>query len=382
MKVCTAKDSAARASLISLNQTSASGAYVFHSTGSSEFNHQTAIEKLTKLKLNCYSHPSLVMNMAGDSALEADISGSAFGSNQGNLRLGSLINLSSRLSVSLPNSAISNQGLFLTPSQIGCAGAILSELQRRRASECLYRDQDVSAAHAIRTITMFDLANSMFLNDDTLDALQILRSESHPDSQKGGPDKSSSGAKESLSVYGLFQRHARTPQGKAKLKQTFLRPSTDMGLLGERHRIIAILLRPENSETFTMIIKHMRMIKNMKAIMSHIQRGVDKPSSLAPAKRGVWKSLQRFSKFTVELYETVRVLETGGAPLEVVNRVSCATVPGTRSHLIFTRRCRRRLIRARLCRSEKWSRIRLTLTLPRLSTTQLSSLGSVKILIS
>ncbi|KAI6270316.1 hypothetical protein MCOR27_009370 [Pyricularia oryzae] len=286
----------------------ASGAYVFHSTGSSEFNHQTAIEKLTKLKLNCYSHPSLVMNMAGDSALEADISGSAFGSNQGNLRLGSLINLSSRLS-------------------IGCAGAILSELQRRRASECLYRDQDVSAAHAIRTITMFDLANSMFLNDDTLDALQILRSESHPDSQKGGPDKSSSGAKESLSVYGLFQRHARTPQGKAKLKQTFLRPSTDMGLLGERHRIIAILLRPENSETFTMIIKHLRMIKNMKAIMSHIQRGVDKPSSLAPAKRGVWKSLQRFSKFTVELYETVRVLETGGAPLEVVNRMQAQVDP-------------------------------------------------------
>ncbi|KAI6359931.1 hypothetical protein MCOR25_006873 [Pyricularia grisea] len=286
----------------------ANGAYVFHSTGSSEFNHQIAIEKLAKLKLNCYSHPSLVMKMAGDSALDAGVSGSEFGSNQGGLRLGSLINLSSRLS-------------------IGCAGAIMSELQRRRASEFLPRDLPASAAHAIRTITMFDLANSMFLNDDTLDALQILRSESHPDSQKGGPDKSSSGAKESLSVYGLFQRHARTPQGKARLKQIFLRPSTDLGLLEERQNIIAILIRPENSETFTMIIKQLRMIKNMKTIMNHIQRGVDKPSSLATAKRGVWKSLQRFSKFTIELYETVMVLETGGAPLGVVNRMQAQVDP-------------------------------------------------------
>ncbi|TLS27399.1 hypothetical protein PpBr36_05125 [Pyricularia pennisetigena] len=288
----------------------ANGAYVFHSTGSSEFNYQTAIEKLTKLKLNCCSHQSLVMDMAGDSTLDADVSGLGFGSRQGSLRLGSQINFSSRIS-----------------SQIGCAGAIMSELQRRRVSEVLLGDPAASAAHAIRTITMFDLANSMFLNDDTLDALQILRSESHPDSQKGGPEKSSSGAKESLSVYGLFQRHARTPQGKAKLKQTFLRPSTDLGLVGERQRIIAMLIRPENSETFTTIIKQLRMIKNMKAIMSHIQRGVDKPSSLAPAKRGVWKSLQRFSKFTVELYETVRLLETGGAPLELVNRMQALVDP-------------------------------------------------------
>ena len=122
--------------------------------------------------------------------------------------------------------------------QIGCAGAVLNYLSRRRTVEYLPGDQEALVAFRVGSIEMFSLADMMFVNADTLNSLQILQHEFHPNSHMQGPTKSSSGAKESLSVYGLFHQLARTPQGKQKLRQIFLRPSIDIDLIVERHKTI------------------------------------------------------------------------------------------------------------------------------------------------
>jgi len=51
---------------------------------------------------------------------------------------------------------------------------------------------------------MLTLDESMFINADALIALQILRSESHPNAHMQSSTKSGSCGKESLSMYGLF----------------------------------------------------------------------------------------------------------------------------------------------------------------------------------
>ncbi len=132
-----------------------------------------------------------------------------------------------------------------------------------------------------------------FVNADTLASLQILQSESHPQSHNQGPTKASSGSKEGLSVYGLFHHLARTPQGKYLLRQYFLRPSLDMGIVNERLDTASVFLRPDNSGPLNLIVKSLGQIKNMKTVMIHLRKGISKGLSKGGGiKSGVWSSLR------------------------------------------------------------------------------------------
>ncbi|KAL8419470.1 hypothetical protein RB594_002618 [Gaeumannomyces avenae] len=269
------------------------GAYVLQAIGSSEFDPHTAKARLAKLKLDTLGHPDLLMTTAGEyDPMDTEEDRPRLGQVQASLRLGSLINLQSHLSV-------------------GCAGAVIGELQRRTASDYLAQDPVAASAYSIMAVNLFSLVDSMLVNQGTLDALQIIRSERHPNNQMNNPSRGDSGAKESLSVYGLFQRHACTPQGKLKLKQAFLCPSTNMELIREKHRTVAMLMRPDNTETYNLLTKKLKMIRNMKTVMGNVQKGVDKPSAQTSAKRNVWQSLQYFSKFSVEIFGLVRTLVGG-----------------------------------------------------------------------
>ncbi|KAL8370967.1 hypothetical protein RB595_001023 [Gaeumannomyces hyphopodioides] len=272
------------------------GAYVLRAIGSSEFDPHTAKARLAKLKLDPLGHPDLLMTTAGEcNPMDTEEDRPHLGQVQASLRLGSLVGLQSHLS-------------------IGCAGAVIGELQRRTASRYLAQDPAAASAYSITSVSLFSLADSMLVNQDTLDALQIIRSERHPNNQMNNPSRGDSGAKESLSVYGLFQRHACTPQGKLKLKQAFLSPSTDIELIREKHRTVAVLMRPENTETYNLLTRKLKMIRNMKTVMGNVQKGVDKPSAQTSAKRSVWQSLQYFSKFSVEIFDLVQTLAGGECP--------------------------------------------------------------------
>ena len=132
-----------------------------------------------------------------------------------------------------------------------------------------------------------------FVNADTLASLQVLQSESHPQSHNQGPTKASSGSKEGLSVYGLFHHLARTPQGKYLLRQYFLRPSLDMGIVNERLDTASVFLRPDNSDPLNLIVKSLGQIKNMKTVMIHLRKGIGNGLSKGGGiKSGVWSSLR------------------------------------------------------------------------------------------
>ncbi len=131
------------------------------------------------------------------------------------------------------------------------------------------------------------------MNADTLASLQILQSESHPQSHNQGPTKASSGWKEGLSVYGLFHHLARTAQGKYNLRQYFLRPSLDVGIINERLDTASVFLRPDNSGPLNMLVKSLGQIKNMKTVMIHLRKGISNGMSKGGGiKSGVWSSLR------------------------------------------------------------------------------------------
>jgi DNA mismatch repair protein MSH5 len=167
---------------------------------------------------------------------------------------------------------------------------------------------------------MFKLFDSMFVNADTLASLQILQSEFHPNSQMRGPDKSSSGAKESLSVYGLFHYLACTPQGKAKLRQIFLRPSLDISLIESRQQAISFFLRPDQSDNTIRLTQKLRKIKNIRMTIAFLQRGVDCPGKKASLASNVWLALQRFA-YTILTLRDILAQMQNSENIPVVRKV-------------------------------------------------------------
>ena len=123
-------------------------------------------------------------------------------------------------------------------------------------------------------------------------SLQILQAESHPHIHNQGPT-SSSGAKEGLSVYGLFHHFARTPQGKQLLRQYFLRPSTDIAVINEKLDTATVFLRPDNHGPLVNITKSLGQIKNMRAVMTNLKKGVSSGLSKGGGiKNGIWSTLR------------------------------------------------------------------------------------------
>jgi DNA mismatch repair protein MSH5 len=107
-----------------------------------------------------------------------------------------------------------------------------------------------------------------------------------------GPGTKSASGKEGLSVYGLFHRFAYTPQGKAKLKQIFFRPSRDIALIRQRHDFIAVFSRPDNLAALQKITKALKHIKNLRLVMINLRKGISTGSAkMTGFKSTVWASL-------------------------------------------------------------------------------------------
>lgn len=292
------------------------GAYILRTLGSIEFNYENAKSHLINLDLDSLRRRTMHFNtVAGDGA-----EGGADVDDERHARLMQLatwINLDSRFSVGSGFPPFDTKH-FTYRSKVGCAGAVLSDIQRRKAAEYLSNDPDAKFAFRIRYIEMFTLRDSLFVNVDTLTSLQILGSENHPNSMNQGPEKSKQGAKEGLSLYGLFHVLTHTAQGKTKLRQMFLRPSTDLEVIQERQQSISVLLRPENGADIDIIGKLLRKIKNIKHNLLQLKKGVN--SGRVSIERGTWASLQAFCAFTAELREAVQKLH-GAEGLSITARV-------------------------------------------------------------
>jgi len=129
-----------------------------------------------------------------------------------------------------------------------------------------------------------------------------MEAELHPHAHNQGPNATSSGSKEGLSVYGLFHHLARTPQGKQRLRQMFLRPLLDLNGIVERHRTIGTLLRTENDTVRGGLTKSFKSIKNMKPVMMHLRKGVSASTNKTGGIRnGVWSTIRHFAFYAIEI---------------------------------------------------------------------------------
>ena len=133
------------------------------------------------------------------------------------------------------------------------------------------------------------------ISSDTLVALQIIQSASHPVSHNQGLAKISLGSKEGLSIYGLLYHLAHTPQGRMRLRQRLLRPSFNLETMKQCHDIISAFLREENSMAVDEMIKSLKRIKNLDTVMIHLRKGLcgARPGGRGGIRQGVWGSIHQ-----------------------------------------------------------------------------------------
>ena len=259
--------------------------YLLECGPNSEFGYDSARNKLVNLRIGQRDGPNVTFVVPGDVLPHENdypYNGEehGFNSKQGQLlRLSGWINLESRATV-------------------GCAGAVLSYIQRRRATTYLPGDEAATALFRVATVEMFTLSGSMFINADTLLSLQIMSTESHPNAQQQGPSGkgwSTGGSKEGLSVYGLFQHLAKTPQGRFLLRQYFLRPSMSIAIINERLDAISVLLRPDNTGCIDRLRESLAKIKNVRVMTVNLRKGIS--NGLSRNKRvstSIWPNLRQF----------------------------------------------------------------------------------------
>lgn len=192
---------------------------------------------------------------------------------------------------------------------LGCAGAIISYLQRRRAQSFLPGDKESRDFFRVSSVEMFSIQGSMFINADTIHALQIMESEHHPNAQHQGPN-TSRGAKEGFSIYGLFYPLAKTPQGKQRLRTYFLRPSKDIDFINQRLDGISMLLHPSNTEYLERLIESLKNIKNMQTLLKNMRKGASGPNRGGTTSVPLWSRLLQFVFYALQITDIIKEMHS------------------------------------------------------------------------
>ncbi|KAL1792204.1 hypothetical protein ACET3X_009955 [Alternaria dauci] len=268
-----------------------------------EFSYDTGKSKLVSLRLGEEHGNRVRFRVPGELASMDHLDEEGTMGQQGQqLRLAGWIDLESRLTV-------------------GCAGALISYLQRRRAVAYLPGDRAAYLMFRIATLEMFSLRETMFINADTLHSLQIMGSESHPHSHNKGPTKARSGEKEGLSVYGLFHHLARTPQGRFLLRQQFLRPSLNLEVINERLSALAVFTRPDNDPPLQNLVQNLKNVGNMRVMMVNLRKGVGGSTKGGRGfSKSIWTSIRSFVFHALKIKDTLHDV-VGGENLAIGNRV-------------------------------------------------------------
>lgn len=264
-----------------------------------EFGYDAALSKLANLQAFCDTEADLQFLVPGETSnFEPSKNPDDFGTTN---RQGRLLQISACVDM---ESKIS----------IGCLGAVITWLQRKRASEYLPDDPAADFAYRVLEVKMFSLQGTMLINPDTFVSLQIIQPESHPNAFNQGPG--TSGSKESLSIYGLFHHLARTPQGKSRLREYFLRPSLDLAGINARLDFASVFVQPQNSITLNKLSSSLSRIKNMRTTMAMLHKGVNGGRKIGGFKSGVWASLLEFCYHAIDIAETLKeVLGAENIPL-------------------------------------------------------------------
>ncbi|RSL68484.1 hypothetical protein CEP53_002567 [Fusarium sp. AF-6] len=277
--------------------TDASGGIIFRGLQSSEFSPESARDRLISLQSDSLSPTGIIFSTSTSGNPSGTIAGldqpeaDAFRS----LRCGGCLDMNNLVS-------------------IGCAGAVLGDLHRRRSAGFLPDGQVSGVLFRVLDTQMFSLSSYMFVSADALLALQIVQTELHPNGQNWGPNLSKSSSKESLSVYGLFHHLACTPQGRTCLRQLFLRPVLDLGMIRERQKTISVLLQPNNAEMMAHMTSILRKIRNLRPALTNLRKGIEFVTAGQSFNKGVWATIQQFTTEGLALREVLDSLNSGTEP--------------------------------------------------------------------
>lgn len=157
---------------------------------------------------------------------------------------------------------------------------------------------------------------------DTLNSLQIIETESHPNAQHQGP-ATSRGAKEGFSLYGLFHHLAKTPQGKHRLRTYFLRPSKDPEVINERLDAVSAFLQPANSEYLEDVISSLRNVKNIRTLLRNMRKGSSGPSRGGTSSVPLWSRLLHFVYHALRIQDIMKemqVIDNTSIYMKVIER--------------------------------------------------------------
>jgi DNA mismatch repair protein MSH5 len=95
-------------------------------------------------------------------------------------------------------------------------------------------------------------------------------------------------------VYGLFHHLAHTPQGKTLLRQFFLRPSLNLGVIEERLDTVGTFVRPENADALDKLVKELQSVKNLRVIMINLRKGAGGGSGkVGGVSKNVWAGIRQ-----------------------------------------------------------------------------------------
>ncbi|GAA5864913.1 hypothetical protein JCM3774_004270 [Rhodotorula dairenensis] len=151
--------------------------------------------------------------------------------------------------------------LSANPLTLGCAGALLEHMSSARS-----RAGDLQG-HAIELcgIELLRLDKIMIINSDALTSLQIFRDEAHASAH-------SQATKEGLSLFGIVNL-TRTPLGRAKMRDWFLRPSRELSVIEQRHDAVDCFLREDNHHVVDAIRSSLSQFKNTPLLLKKLGRG-------------------------------------------------------------------------------------------------------------
>jgi DNA mismatch repair protein MSH5 len=282
---------------------------------SKEFKYESGKNKLLHLKLSEDRENSIRFIVPED-----DVVAGEERERQRFIELCGRLDMSCQITVCL-TSNISPRNLTL--HHVGCAGAVLSYLFRRRQIAPLPVNEAPYDILKVSAVEMFSVQGSMwvviilpsviltsprYVNMDTIHSLQVFESESHPNFHNQGPSKTRD-TKEGFSIYGLFYKFARTPQGKDLLRRRFLRPSKDVDQIEQSLSTISAFILPDNLAHLEVLVKQLAHIKNMKPLLKKLRKGAQEQQRASDGPVPLWSTLIGFCYYGISLIEAMHEME-------------------------------------------------------------------------
>ncbi|KAK0672811.1 putative muts protein 5 [Cercophora samala] len=280
------------------------GPYILRHLASAQFDYDTARELLTSVD-TVSDEPQEPDPLQVQSGVEEPMQCIGSSRHINLVRLGRTINMESHLSV-------------------GCAGAVLTDLERRRAvEEESGSGEEGRTPFRVKHIKMNISTDTMLLGADALISLHIIRSHLQAiPGLRGSSDEPR--AKENLSVSDLLASLASTTQGKQKVRQMLLRPSLNFNVIHQRQSTIRMMLDPENVSIVKGLRKLLKKLKSPKTLLLHVKKGVDRVRGHLSLRMGDWKAVVRFATVAANVHQAVASLvRTSG--LEIISKI-CETI--------------------------------------------------------